>query len=92
MRTPLSDWKTGRSCPKSDKLYVLARYFGVDIEFFLEDKERTVRKREDSDKTKRKIAPVGEVTSNNYKSCRQTGTGNIPRSNDPRMITSIFGN
>lgn len=31
----LSDWKTGRSKPKADKLKVLADYFGVSIEFFL---------------------------------------------------------
>ena len=32
----LSEWKTGRSKPKVDKLYKLAKYFGVSIEFFLE--------------------------------------------------------
>lgn len=33
----LSDWKTGRSKPKADKLKVLADYFGVSIEYFLEE-------------------------------------------------------
>ena len=33
----LSDWKTGRSKPKVDKLKVLADYFGVSIEYFLEE-------------------------------------------------------
>lgn len=32
----LSDWKTGRSNPKVDKLKTLASYFGVSIDFFLE--------------------------------------------------------
>lgn len=32
----LSDWKTGRSKPKADKLKILADYFGVSIEYFLE--------------------------------------------------------
>lgn len=32
----LSDWKTGRSKPKVDKLKILATYFGVSIEYFLE--------------------------------------------------------
>ena len=32
----LSDWKTGRSNPKVDKLKILANYFGVPIEYFLE--------------------------------------------------------
>ncbi len=33
----LSDWKTGRSAPKSDKLYLLAKYFGVTMEYFVEE-------------------------------------------------------
>ncbi|WP_320990847.1 helix-turn-helix transcriptional regulator [Hungatella sp.] len=32
----LSDWKSGRSKPKVDKLKILADYFGVPIEYFLE--------------------------------------------------------
>lgn len=31
-----SNWKTGRSRPKADKLKILADYFGVPIEYFLE--------------------------------------------------------
>lgn len=34
-----TDWKNGRSKPKLEKLKILADYFGVSIEFFLEDKE-----------------------------------------------------
>ena len=30
----LSDWKTGRSNPKIDKLKILADYFGVPLEYF----------------------------------------------------------
>jgi repressor LexA len=33
----LSDWKTGRSTPKFDKLLVLAKYFGVPVEYFAEE-------------------------------------------------------
>nr|DAG76453.1 MAG TPA: helix-turn-helix domain protein [Caudoviricetes sp.] len=32
----LYDWRDGRSKPKVDKLAVLAKYFGVSIEYFLE--------------------------------------------------------
>lgn len=35
----LSGWKNGRSNPKVDKLKILADYFGVSIEYFLEEKE-----------------------------------------------------
>ena len=31
-----SYWKNGRSAPKVDKLKILADYFGVSIEYFLE--------------------------------------------------------
>ncbi len=34
----LSDWKTGRSKPKFDKLLILAKYFDVPVEYFAEDK------------------------------------------------------
>lgn len=34
----LSDWKRGRCTPKADKLKILADYFGVTIEYFLEEK------------------------------------------------------
>ena len=31
-----SDWKSGKSMPKTDKLKKIADYFGVSIEYFLE--------------------------------------------------------
>lgn len=36
--TTLYDWRDGRSNPKVDKLKILADYFGVSIEYFLEEK------------------------------------------------------
>lgn len=38
-KSTFTDWKTGRSKPKIDKLKILADYFGVSIEYFLEDTE-----------------------------------------------------
>lgn len=35
-QSSLSDWKTGRAKPKADKLLILAKYFGVTVEYFLE--------------------------------------------------------
>lgn len=32
-----SYWKHGRSNPKTDKLKILAEYFGVTIDYFLEE-------------------------------------------------------
>ena len=35
-KSTFTDWKTGRSKPKADKLKILADYFGVPIDYFLE--------------------------------------------------------
>ena len=35
-KSTFSDWKSGRSNPKLDKLKILADYFGVTIEYFLD--------------------------------------------------------
>ena len=35
-KSTFTDWKNGRSQPKVDKLKILADYFGVSIEYFLE--------------------------------------------------------
>lgn len=35
-KSTFSDWKNGRSAPKIEKLSLLAKYFGVPIEYFLE--------------------------------------------------------
>lgn len=32
----IASWKSGKSKPKVDKLLILARYFGVPIEYFLD--------------------------------------------------------
>lgn len=36
----LSDWKTGRSKPKFNKLLILAKYFDVPVEYFAEEEEK----------------------------------------------------
>ena len=38
----LYDWRDGRSQPKIDKLKILADYFGVSIEYFLEDSTENI--------------------------------------------------
>lgn len=32
-----SDWKSGKSMPKTDKLLKIANFFGVGIDYFLKD-------------------------------------------------------
>lgn len=36
-KSTFTDWKNGRSNPKVDKLKILADYFGVTIEYFIDD-------------------------------------------------------
>lgn len=36
-KSTFSDWKSGRSKPKIDKLLILAKYFGVSVEELLEE-------------------------------------------------------
>lgn len=36
-QSTLSDWKSGRSEPKFDKLLILAKYFDVPVEYFAEE-------------------------------------------------------
>lgn len=33
----LADWKSGRATPKGDKIYKIAKFFGVPMEYFYED-------------------------------------------------------
>ena len=36
-KSTFTDWKNGRSKPKFDKVKILADYFGVSIEYFLNE-------------------------------------------------------
>lgn len=35
-RSTFSDWKSGKSMPKTDKLIKISNYFGVEISYFIE--------------------------------------------------------
>lgn len=39
----LSNWKTGRSKPKIEKLQKIAEHFGVPVTYFLEDSKNKVQ-------------------------------------------------
>lgn len=36
-KSTFTDWKNGRSSPKLDKLKAIADFFGVSLEYFLDD-------------------------------------------------------
>ena len=40
-KSTFSDWKSGRSTPKQDKLQKIADYFGVSVDFLITGKEET---------------------------------------------------
>lgn len=46
-RSTFTDWKNGRSQPKVDKLKILADYFGVSIEYFLEWEMCLINRKDD---------------------------------------------
>ena len=36
-RSLFSDWKSGKSMPKTDKLIKIAEYFGVTVDYFVKE-------------------------------------------------------
>ena len=38
-KSTFSDWKSGRSVPKADKLLSLAKYFDVPVDYFQEEEK-----------------------------------------------------
>lgn len=36
-KSTFTEWKNGRSCPKVGKLKLLADYFGVTLDYFVEE-------------------------------------------------------
>lgn len=42
-KSTFSDWKNGRSKPKLDKLKILADYFGVSIDYFLDEPPKGIQ-------------------------------------------------
>ena len=42
-KSTFTDWKTGRSKPKFDKLLLLAKYFNVPVTYFIEGAAEEVR-------------------------------------------------
>lgn len=41
-KSTFSDWKSGRSKPKTEKLQKIANYFGISVDDLLEDTAKSV--------------------------------------------------
>ena len=60
----LSDWKSGRSVPKLDKMRLIAEFFGVSLEYMLTGEEPLAESDPQTDATFEKgsrIAIIGEI-------------------------------
>ena len=60
----LSDWKSGRSVPKLDKMRLIAEFFGVSLEYMLTGEESSAESDPQADATFEKgsrIAIIGEI-------------------------------
>ncbi|MBR0449788.1 MAG: helix-turn-helix domain-containing protein [Clostridia bacterium] len=60
----LSDWKSGRSVPKLDKMRLIAEFFGVSLEYMLTGEEPLAESDPQADATFEKgsrIAIIGEI-------------------------------
>lgn len=60
----LSDWKSGRSVPKLDKMRLIAEFFGVSLEYMLTGEEPLAESDPQADSTFEKgsrIAIIGEI-------------------------------
>lgn len=44
-QSTLSDWKSGKSIPKADKMQKIADYFGVPVEYIMTGEEKEERKK-----------------------------------------------
>lgn len=57
-----SDWKSGRSSPKADKLKKIADHFGVGVEYMIDAENTSLPLYGDTPHTKRKLVPIiGEI-------------------------------
>lgn len=63
-----SDWKSGRSVPKQEKLQKIANYFGVTVDYLMTGKEPVQHylNREDVNLLRSKIEKLGYTVYNNF--------------------------
>ena len=59
-----SDWKSGRSKPKLDKLQILADYFDVPVSYFTDEEPTTNTENKKTPKELKRLLESEEVTLN----------------------------
>ena len=59
-----SDWKSGRSNPKLDKLQLLADYFGVPVSYFTDEEPPATAENKKTPKDLKRLLESEEITLN----------------------------
>jgi transcriptional regulator with XRE-family HTH domain len=58
-KSTFSDWKSGRSCPKNDKLQKIAEVLGVTVDYLMTGKE-SLKEKDPYDARKQRIMSYAE--------------------------------
>lgn len=86
-QSTLSDWKRGRSTPKSENMKKLADYFGVSIDYLMTGKEETEKKPRLKPKDEKDIK---EIIANTEQLLKQDGLMFDGDPASPEAIDSIL--
>lgn len=87
-QSTLSDWKRGRSTPKSDNMKKIADYFGVTIDYLMTGIEEPPEK--ESPLTKRDEKEINDILSNTELLLQQEGLMFDGDPASPEAIDSIL--
>lgn len=86
-QSTLSDWKRGRSTPKSENMKKLADYFGVSIDYLMTGKEETEKEPKLKPKDEKDIK---EILANTEQLLKQDGLMFDGDPASPEAIESIL--
>ena len=86
-QSTLSDWKNGRSTPKSENMKKLADYFGVSIDYLMTGKEGIEKEPQLTHKDEKDIK---EILSNTEQLLKQDGLMFDGQPASPEAIDSIL--
>ena len=81
----LSDWKTGKSHPKADKIQILANYFNVNAEYIQTGDENSQQHEYYTDDTTKQLAE--EMATNP----ELRALFDVQRNMDPEDLKALYG-
>lgn len=86
-KSTFSDWKSGRSKPKNDKLQKIADFFGVTVDYLMTGKEKS---KTTPSLTNRDQKEISAILSNTEQLLRQDGLMFDGNPASPEEIESII--